>query len=415
MISIVLVSKQASICRNLREFIDTDPELDLIAEAGSSDEALEKVDLLSPNILLISSGESDTDTISLAERVIQRKPRTFVILLMQHLTLENMRAASAAGCHNVVSFPENAKELCDFVHRVYNTETDRITALDTNERGTWSSKIITVYGAKGGLGKTTIATNLALMLAKQKKKVAVLDLDLLFGDVHIFMDVEPKETIADLMQESFSNNIDSIRAFMTVHPSGIHILCAPKTPEYAETVSGDRIQSLLALLRSYYDYIIIDTAVNFSDPTLAALEASSIILFITGLDISTLKNSKVAISILESLGQSKKVRVIINRAVEINSITVADVQRIVDAPILSRIPSDYLVAVAALNQGQPFVQSTPKAKLSLAIADIAEKIITGSDQFDIQKLSPRERRALMKRYSTKEKAEKKNRSRRQRS
>lgn len=411
MISMILVSKQARVCRTLREFIGTDPQLELLAEAGSSDEALEKVDLLSPNILLINSDESDTDAISLAERVIQRKPRTFVILLMQSPTLEKMQAASAAGCHNIAPFPENARELCDFILRVHNTENDRLTALDTNERATWSSKIITVYGAKGGLGKTTIATNLAIMLAKQKKKVAIVDLDLLFGDVHIFMDVEPKETISDLMQESFSNNIDSVRAFMTVHSSGIHILCAPKTPEYAETVSGERIQSLLALLRAYYDYIVIDTAVNFSDPTLAALEASTTVLFVTGLDVSTLKNSKVAISVLESLNQKKKVRVIINRAVEISSITVADVQRIVDAPILSRIPSDYMVAVAALNQGQPFAQSAPKAKLSLAIGDIAEKIITGNDHFDIQKLSPRERRALMKRYKTKEKAEKKTRSR----
>ena len=412
MISIVLVSKQVGVCRSLREFIGTDPELELIAEAAGSEEALEKVDLLSPGILLIHSGESDTDAISLAERVIQRKPRTFVVLLMQHLTLERMQAASAAGCHNIAPFPETGKELCDLIHRVHHAENDRITALDTTERATWSSKIITVYGAKGGMGKTTITTNLALMLARQKKKVAILDLDLLFGDVHVFMDMEPKETISDLMQESFSNNIDSIRTFMAVHPSGIHVLCAPKTPEYAETVSGDRIQSLLALLRSYYDYILIDTAVNFSDPTLAALEASNTILFVTGLDVSTLKNSKVAMSILESLGQKKKVRVIINRAVEINSITASDVQRIVDAPILARIPSDYMVAVAALNQGQPFAQSAPKSKLSLAIGDIADKIITGNDSFDLQKLPPRERRALMKRYKTKEKAEKRSRARR---
>ena len=411
MISIVLVSKQSAVCRELRQFISADAELEVAAEAASSDEALEKVDLLSPNILLINCGGADTDAISLAERVIQRKPRTFVILLMQNLTLDAMQAASAAGCHNTAPFPESAKELCDRIRRVYQAESDRITALDTNERATWSSKVIAVYGAKGGLGKTTIAVNLALKLAAQKKKVAILDLDLQFGDVHIFMDVDPKETIADLMQDTYGNSIDSVRSFMTIHPSGIHILCAPKSPEYAETVSGERIQSLLALLRSYYDYVIIDTAANFSDPTLAALEASTTILFVTGLDISILKNSKVAMSVLESLGQKKKVRVIINRAVEINSITIADVQRIVDAPILSRIPSDYMVAVAALNQGHPFVQSTPKAKLSLAIGDIAEKIISGTDQFDIQKLSPRERRALIKRYRTKERAEKKTKRR----
>ena len=412
MISIVLVSKQTGLCRNLREFIGADPELELLAELSGADEVLEKVDLLSPHILLIHAGENDTDAISLAERVIQCKPRTFVILLMQPLTLDRIQMANAAGCHNIAPVPTNAKELCDFIRRVHTAESDRITALDTNERATWSSKIITVYGAKGGLGKTTIAVNLALLLAKQKKKVAILDLDLLFGDVHIFMDVEPKETISDLMQERFSNSIDAVRAFMTIHPSGIHILCAPKTPEYAETISGDRIQSLLALLRSYYDYIIIDSAVNFSDPTLAALEASTIILFLTGLDVSVLKNSKVALSVLESLGMKKKVRAVINRAVEINSITVADVQRIVDAPILARIPSDYMVAVAALNQGQPFAQSAPKAKLSLAIGDLAEKIVSGNDQFDMQKLPTGERQALIKRYKTKDKSEKRSRFRR---
>ena len=411
MINLILVSKQPSVNLRLREQLLTDEELEVLDEISNADEALEKVDLQNPNILLLYSGDADSDAISLAERVIQRKPRTFVIVLMERMTMERLQLATTAGCHNVFPVPETAKELCALVHRVYNAENDRINALDSNERATWASKILSVYSAKGGIGKTTIATNLALELARQKKKVCLIDLDLLFGDVHVFMDVEPKETISDLMQERFSNSIDGVRAFMTVHASGIHILCAPKTPEYAETVSGERIQSLLALLRSYYDYILIDTAVNFSDPTLAALEASTTILFLTGLDVSTLKNSKMALSILESLGQKKKVRVIINRAVEISSITVTDVQRIVDAPILARIPSDYLVAVAALNQGQPFAQSAPKAKLSLAIRDIAEKIITGNDHFDIQKLSPRERRALMKRYKTRDKAEKKTRSR----
>lgn len=407
MISIMLVSKQDSVLRTLRQMIGTDPELEPAAEASGGDAALEKVENTAPDVLVINSSDADTDAINLAERVILRKPRTFVILLAEKLTLEILQNANAAGCHNILPFPADPKELCGFIHRVYNAESGRIAALSSNERVTWSSKVITVYGAKGGLGKTTIATNLAIKLAEQNKKVAILDLDLQFGDVHIFMDADPKETIADLMQDMASPTIDSIRSYMSIHPSGVHILCAPKSPEYADMISGDRIQSLLSLLRSYYDYVIIDTGANFADSTLSALEASTTILFVTGLDISILKNSKVAMTILESLGLKKKVRVIINRAVEINSITIADVQRIVDAPILARIPSDYMVAVAALNQGQPFVQSAPKAKLSLAISDVAEKILTGTDHFDLQQLTPKERRALMRKYRTKERSEKK--------
>ena len=407
MITVMSVSRSEPVLAALSRYVAADENLELVAQAPGGEAALEKVENVSPDILLINSSSTDADAINLAERVILRKPRTFVIVLVEEMTLEAVQSANAAGCHNVLRFPASARELCDNIHRIYNAESGRIGALDTNQRVTWSSKVITVFGAKGGLGKTTLATNLALRLAALNKKVAIVDLDLQFGDVHIFLDLDPKETISDLVQDMNSPTIDSVRSYMSIHPSGVHVLCAPKSPEYAEIVSGDRIASLLSLLRSYYDYVIIDTATSFSDPTIAALEASSTILFVTGLDISILKNSKLAMNILESLGLKKKIRTVINRAVEINSITIADVQSIVDAPILARIPSDYMVAVAALNQGQPFIQSAPKSKLSLAVSDIADKIVAGTDNFDIQQLSAKEKRALMRRYKTKEKSEKK--------
>ncbi len=403
MIGVMLVSKNEKVLDTLNGYVNSDTELEVLGEAKGGESALEKVENLSPDILVIHKTQGDTDTISLAERIIKLKPRTFVILITDNYTVEELKKANAVGCHNIIPLPENDREICDAIHRVYNAESGRIAALDNTQRVVWSSKVISVFSAKGGLGKTTIAANLAVSLAEKNKKVALVDLDLQFGDVGIFMDAEPKDTIADLVQDVDFSSIDSVRSYMTVHPSGVHLICAPKSPEYADIVTGEKVQSLIGLLRSYYDYVIIDTATSFSDATLSALESSSQILFVTGLDISILKNSKTAMGILESLGQKKKIRTIINRAIEINSITTADVQRIVDAPILSRIPSDYMMAVAALNRGQPFVQSAPKAKLSLAIKDIADKIISGADNFDIQQLTPRERRALMRKYKMKEK------------
>lgn len=403
MIGVMLVSRRQDVTDILREYAKSDAELEIVAEATGGETALEKVENTSPDVLVIYSENEEADSISLAERIIKLKPRTFVILLTEEFTVEELQRANAVGCHNVMALPDDGKAFCDEIHRVYNTESGRIAALDTNQRVVWQSKVITVFSAKGGLGKTTISTNLAIKLAEKNKKVALIDLDLQFGDVNIFMDIDSKETIADIVQDVDFTSIDSVRSYMTVHPSGVHVISAPKSPEYADVITGDKIQSLLGLLRSYYDYVIVDTATDFSDSTLSALEASSLILFITGLDISILKNSKIAMEILESLGQKKKVRTIINRAIEINSISTADVQRIVDAPILSRIPSDYMMAVAALNRGQPFVESAPKAKLSLAIADIADKIMNGADNFDIQQLTPRERKALLKKYKTKEK------------
>lgn len=407
MISIMLVSRQSEVLAALRSFISKDEELELAAEAAGGESALEKVENLSPDILVVNSSAADSEAINLAERVAARKPKTFVILLAEELSLETVQNATSAGIHNIIEFPSDASEFCSYIRRVYNAESGRIAALNANARVTWSSKVITVFGAKGGLGKTSIATNLAIKLAQQNKKIAIVDLDLQFGDVHVFMDIDPKETVSDFAQDTAAPTIDSIRTYMSIHSSGVHVLCAPKSPEYADMVSAEKIQSLLGLLRSYYDYVIIDTGANFADTTLCALEASTAILFVTGLDISILKNSKAAMGILDSLGLKKKVKVIINRAIEINTITIADVQRIVDAPILARIPSDYMVAVAALNQGQPFVLSAPKSKLSLAISDMALNIDSGAENYDLQQLSPKERRALMKKYRTKERSERK--------
>ncbi len=402
MIKVMLISKIDAVLSNIRKLI-TDEDLSVIAQAAGGESALDKIENTSPDILIINSGINDTDAINLAERITQYKPKIFVILIVEDMTVDVLNAANSAGVHNIITLPDTAKELCDYIHTIYNKEKSRLNALNENQRVRWSSKVITIFGAKGGLGKTTISTNLAIKLAEQNKKVALIDLDLQFGDVHIFMDIDPKETLADLMQDVYEPNIDSVRTYMTVHPSGVNVLCAPKSPEYAEIVSAERMQSLLSLIRSYYDYVIIDTASDFGDVTLSAIEASTMILFVTGLDISILKNSKLSMSLLESLKQKNKVRVIVNRAVEINTISVADVQKIIDAPIIARIPSDYPVAVAALNRGQPFVQSAPKSKLSLAIGDIADILIKGTDNFDIQQLTPKERRALIRRYKTKDK------------
>jgi pilus assembly protein CpaE len=294
------------------------------------------------------------------------------------MDVDILQSAIKIGAHNVIEFPKSAKDFAEYIKSVFHTETARINSLSEGKKTlSWMSRVVTIFGPKGGLGKTTIAVNLAAKLAQQNKKVVLVDLDLQFGDVHIFLDIEPTDTIAELVQEFFNSNIDSVRSFMTVHSSGIHVLCSPKSPEYAETISAEKIQSLLNLLRTYYDYVIIDTPPFFTDVIITALESSSTILFVTGLDISILKNSKVSLALLDSLQMSDKTRLVVNRAVDMSSITVDDVQKILGFPIWAKIPSDYKVAVTALNRGIPFVTSTPTSKLSLAIEDITNMLQEG--------------------------------------
>lgn len=375
-INVMLISKLEKNLNAIRQMIE-DEEIVVVGDAPGGSAALDKIDNLSPDIIIMSLGAGDTDVLSLAERIILHRPKTFVILLSEYLDVDMLQDALKIGAHNVRELPKSAKEFSDYIKSVYNNESTKIKSLGEKQNLSWMSRVITVFGAKGGLGKTTMACNLAVKLAENNRKVALLDLDLQFGDIHIFLDIDPKDTIAELVQESFAANIDSVRSFMTVHPSGVHVLCAPKSPEYAEMISAEKVQTLLSLLRSYYDYVIIDTPPSFTEVVMTAIESSTTILFVTGLDISILKNSKLSLSLLNSLQQTDKIRLIINRAMDMSSITVNDVESILGFPIWAKIPSDYKVAVTALNRGIPFVIGEPASKLSRSLAEMAELLSRG--------------------------------------
>lgn len=390
-IKVLLVGKMTGNIENILKMIE-DETICVVGTSSGGIEALENIDRLSPDIVLMKLGSGDEDVLSLTERITLGRPRTYVILLAEYLDVATIQKALAAGTKNIAAFPKTSKEFSDCIKSVYNSESARIESLSGKQSNSWLSRVITVFGAKGGLGKTTIATNLAVKLASMHKKVALVDLDLQFGDVHIFMDIDPADTISELVSEMSSPSIDLIRSFMTVHPSGVHVLCAPKSPEYAELVPPDKIHSILRLLRSYYDYVIIDTPPSFSDTTITALEASSTILFITGLDISILKNSRLSFSLLESLQLTDKIRLIVNRAENVSSITINDVCRLITCPIWAKIPSDYKVAVSALNRGIPFVTGSPNCELARSLSAVAELLSEGNE--DLSSLHPGKLKSL---------------------
>lgn len=374
-INVLLIGKSERNINNFKRLID-DADIALIGESKGGSSALDKIENTSPDLIIMSYGEGDTDSLSLAERIILHRPRTFVILIAEFLDVELMQNALKAGCHNIIEMPKTSKDMNDTIKSVYNNESLKLKSLGQKDNLVWTSTVITVFGAKGGLGKSTIAANLAVSLAQKRKKVALIDLDLQFGDLHIFLDIEPKETITELVQDSTEPNVDFVRSYMSIHSSGVHLLAAPRSPEYSELVSAEKVMSLLTLLRNYYDYVIIDTAPTFSEVNVTALECSSLIFFVTGLDISILKNSKLSMSLMESLQLTEKVKIIVNRAMDM-SITVNDVQRIIGYPIWSKMPSDYKVAVTALNRGIPFVTGASNSKLAQSISNMAGELISG--------------------------------------
>lgn len=281
-----------------------------------------------------------------------------------------MQQAVRAGVRQVLGWPLDGGDFLAAVRGLVSQEARRESAPAGPVRR--ETRIVTVFGTKGGIGKTTVAVNLAAALARMGKKVAVVDLDLQFGDVGVFFDIDPADTIAELAQEN-DFSAEKVESYLRLHPSGVSILCAPRSPENAEAVSASHIERILGAIRPDFDYIILDTPPAFNDVTITALEQSDRVLYLITLDISTLRNAKISLGILGSLGQREKTNIVVNREAE-SIITLRDAEKIVRSPVFCRIPSDWKTATLSLNRGIPFVLDMPNTKLSAALYSLARLV-----------------------------------------
>lgn len=297
-------------------------------------------------------------------------PNVVTVMVSDDPSYEMAKRSIECGATTYISPIPEAERFCEELKRVYNNEKSRFSMLVEKSGKKRNAEVITVFGTKGGVGKTTLAVNLAVELSRKKSKVIILDLDLLFGDSHMFLGLDVKDTIVDMLQEQKVPTIDSIRNYFVLHSSGIQVLCAPSSPEFAGNVTASQIEPIINILRLNYDYIIIDTTSEFSDLNLHVLEEANTILYVTGLDISVLNNSKKGLLLLDTLNLKSKVKVVVNRAFK-GDISIYDVEKIMDKPVVGTISNDYIEAVRALNQGVPLVFGSNRSPIGKEISRIA--------------------------------------------
>lgn len=360
--------------RSTLSTILNDKDINIAGEFSNGASALSRIESVDPDIVLITMDPNVTDVFSISERIYLNRPKSVVILLTKSMDVNILQRAMKAGIRHVVPWTEDRKKLIETIKSVYNKENSHRIALSEGQRLKHLSQIITVFGTKGGSGKTTIAVNLAVKIAKQRKKVALVDLDLQYGDVSIFMNLDTNDTLYELIQGYTNFDIDTVKNHMMFHSSGVNVLSAPKSPEYAEYITKEHIEKLINVIRPYYDYIIIDVASNLNESTLTALDCSTLILLVVGLDVSILKNSKISLKILESLQQKHKVMMVINRESK-GSITVNDAKKLLQCPLATTIPSDWKIVGSALNMGIPFVLNASKSKVANSITELTNIVI----------------------------------------
>lgn len=298
---------------------------------------------------------------------------TTMILINDAITVELVNKAAQFGIRKVLPIDGiSASDFSESIKTVYSLEQQRI--LDTNEGKKVRCKALGFFSGKGGTGKTTVATGVAAQLARAGKRVMLLDLDLQFGDVLMALDLDTKNSIVDLVQDRGGITIENINSFSVEHSTGMSVLCAPKSSEYAEFVTAQHVEKIIDIMRPYYEYIIIDLPSSFNDTTITACENCEEIYLIYNNEMLSLNNAKICYTILEQLHQREKIRIVLNKA-EKSLIKASDFEEMLMIPVFASIPADYPAALMSINKGQAVTVSQPKSALARGISDMADRII----------------------------------------
>ncbi|HEX2698488.1 MAG TPA: AAA family ATPase, partial [Anaerolineales bacterium] len=244
--------------------------------------------------------------------------------------------------------------------------------------GLSQGKVVTVYSPKGGTGCTTLAVNLAIALHNEDTHVVLVDANLQFGDVAVFVNEQGKNTILDIAPRVDELDPDVVEEIMIKHEaSGIRILAAPQRPEQAEKVSADQFSKVLEYLRRLYAYVVVDTAPILTDITLAAIDASDSIVLVTTQDIPAIKNARLFLDLLQTMGvERERIVFTMNKFDKRITITPERVGENLKQEVKAIVPLDERVAIPAVNRGVPFMLDNKAQPVARGVFSLAEAVRT---------------------------------------
>jgi pilus assembly protein CpaE len=340
---------------------------------------------LRPDVIVMDINMPEMDGIAASEIISQRLPMIPIIMMSVHGEAEHLRRAMGAGAREFLVKPFSSDEFSTSIKRVHEREIVRRSQLqvqttpdevDTRAMEPAAHRVIAVFSPKGGSGRTTIATNLAVSLHKETgARVCLVDANLQFGDVGVLLNLNPKNrSIIDAV-DSGEPDGDIVESVLVHHSTGIRVLLGPPAPEAADLVSATNLRKILDELKARHDYVVVDLPSGLTDHSLGVMDFADDILVIAALEITTIKNVRLFLEIADQLEYDRsKIRLVINRSDTAQGIRIGDVEASIQRPIDGTIVSDGRLAVLAVNRGVPFVVSHPEAALSRDIAKLARTV-----------------------------------------
>lgn len=353
----------------------------VIGEAGYGPEAKDLVGETQPEVVLIAVAEPLESGLETIESVSEAFPGTPLVTYSQISDMQTIRRIMKSGVRDMLPHPLQREELMASLDGIESAPVERAAnsaSPPVQPRREKVGKVLTVFGAKGGIGKSTIATNLGSVIARDTDcSVLVMDMDTRFGDIAIMLDIEPEFTIADLAQNADTLDKETFMRALMEHESGARILAAPKHPSEWGNVSAEQMQEIVKFGARHFDYVILDTPGTFNDIVATSIELADRVLVVSSLDMASIKDTVHMLDLLEAEGfPEERLLLVINQVNRATTVKVTDVPRIVHKDVFWSIPYDEQVLLSN-SIGLPIVIAKPKSGAAKQLRGLALKVATG--------------------------------------
>lgn len=355
-------------------------QLGFAGEAGFGTQAVSLATETKPDVIFCAMSTPPDRSLRTIESLLDVLPETPVIAYAQKEDVEAVRQTMLAGARDFLLIPATPNRLLESVRSVLESEERKRLRLSGQSKGLGpKGLVVSVFGAKGGVGKTTIATNLGVALASSfGQSVAIIDADNSFGDVAASLELRPDAGIVDLVKDLESIDRDRLPGYLARHSSGLSVLCAPRQSLRWREVTPDRLRRAIEILARQFDIVLIDTASNLSDLSLAVLDAAGMVLWVTSSDFSSINNSLLGLEALQQMQYpDARIRLILNVTSSDDTVRPSKIEEVLKRTFFWTVPYDKQVRAGA-QIGNPAVLSAPDSVGSRAITALAQAMTGGA-------------------------------------
>ena len=363
----IVISEEDSTNELLKKYIEEFGKFNFLSSCSDFSKAYNAIKELDKSLLIVDISGYQEQALNFVSKISSEFPNCKIITLSDKPDVDLVIRAMRVGACDFLSRPLIKEEFFASIEKIYND-------LTNSKQKKSKCRVITVYSNKGGVGKTSIATNLALELAKiTKENVALIDLNFQLGDVTTFLDLKPTYNISYMLQNLDKINEEFLLSTLERYKdTSLYVLADPPYFKQEDNISAKEITKLFKILRETFSYVIVDTSGGFDGKAMNAIENSDLIFLVTIVNLPALRNCQRCLELFDKLGFDKeKTQVLINRYMENDEINAEAIEDVLGKKLYWKIPNNYFTMMSAINKGVPVSEINPDSNVALSYKNLA--------------------------------------------